>query len=198
MSSSAGGNGFTCVRHPSGQTRGNIYPIATGYAVNIFKGDPVKSIADGTISLCTSDGTRTGTVDGIKPLGVFAGVEYTDANGKPVVSSYWPASTTATNVRAYVYDDQQNVYSVKADGTLAATSVGDELDWNGFAAPGGSTVSGLSSATVAIASIVGAGNQGNFRVIGLDLDPGNAWDDAYTRVLVQIAEHEFTAPAVAV
>lgn len=197
MSSVAGGTGFTAVQHPSGMLRATAYTIASGYAANIFKGDPVKLVTAGTIQLGTSDGTRTGTVDNISLLGVFAGCEYTDSSGKPTWSPFWPTGTTATNITAWVYDGPLTIYSVKADGSIAATAVGDQADFSGFTAPGGSTTSGLSSATLS-SSLVGAGVQAQFRIIGVDRSTDNAWGDSYTKVLVQIAEHQYVAEVTAV
>lgn len=196
MSSVAGGTGFTAVKHPSGILRAAAYSIASGYAANIFKGDPVKLVTGGTIQLGTSDGTRTGTVDNISLIGVFAGCEYTDSSGKPCWSPYWPASTTATNIVAWVYDDPQTVFSVKADGSIASTARGDQADWSGFAT-GGSATTGLSSATLS-SSLVGAGQQGQFRIIDVDRSADNAWGDSYTKVLVQISEHQYVAEIAAV
>lgn len=197
MSSVAGGTGLTPIQHPSGMLRARAYTIASGYATNLFKGDPVKLVTAGTIQLGTSDGTRTGTVDNISLLGVFAGCEYVDSTGKPTVSSFWPTGTTATNIVAYVYDDPLTQYSIKADGSIAATAVGDQADLTGFSAPGGSTSTGLSSCTLS-SSLVGAGQQGQFRIIDVDRSADNAWGDSYTKVIVQIAEHQFVAEITAV
>ncbi len=190
--------GFICAMHPSGQSRARPYPIATGYAANIFTGDPVKLVTAGTVQLSTSDGTRTGTVDGILPLGVFAGCTYTDAQGKPNWSPYWPASTTSADALAWVYDDPMNVYLVQADGSVAQAGLGDQADWTGMNTNGGgSTLTGHSTATLS-STLVGAGNQGNFRIIDFDKSGDNAAGDAFTKVLVQIAEHTYVAPKTAI
>jgi len=197
MSSVAGGTGFTPIQHPSGMLRASVYTIASAYAANIFKGDPVKLVTAGTIQLGTSDGTRAGTVDNISLIGVFAGCEYVDSSGKPTVSSFWPTGTTATNIVAYVYDDPLTQYSVKADGSIAATAVGDQADFSGFAAPGGSTTTGLSACTLS-STLVGAAAQGQFRIIDVDRSADNAWSDSYTKVIVRIAEHQYVAEIAAV
>lgn len=197
MSSVAGGTGLTPIQHPSGMLRARAYTIASAYATNIFKGDPVKLVTAGTIQLGTSDGTRTGTVDNVGLLGVFAGCEYVDSTGKPTASPFWPASTTATNIVAYVYDDPATQYSIKSDGSIAATAVGDQADLTGFSAPGGSTTTGLSSCTLS-STLVGAAAQGQFRIIDVDRSADNAWGDSYTKVIVQIAEHQFVAEITAV
>ena len=105
MSSTSAPYGFRPSFHNSGQMRPKAYTIASTYAASIFSGDPVKLISDGTVQLGSSDGTRSGTTDGVILLGIFAGVEYNDATGKPTISPFWPSGTTGTNIVAYVYDD---------------------------------------------------------------------------------------------
>jgi len=197
MSSVSAPFGFIAAKHPSGRANAREYTIASAYAADVFLGDPVKLVAAGTIQLGTSDGTRTGTVDGVKLLGIFAGCSYVDANGKPNYSPYWPSGQVATDIKAYVYDDPETFFLVQADGAIAASDIGDEGDWTGFTAPGGSTATGRSLAMLD-ASLVGAGNQAQFRVMELDRTQDNAFGDSYTKVLVQIAEHQLRAAAVAV
>ena len=148
MSSTSAPFGFRASYHPSGQMRPKAYTIATGTAVNIFEGDPVKLVNTGVIQLGTSDGTRSGTTDGIKLLGVFAGCQYIDSLGKPTISSYWPSGTTATSIVAWVYDDPETIYQVQynnpSPGSSVQAVVGQECDWT-VASPGGSTGTGLSN-----------------------------------------------------
>lgn len=189
--------GFMAVKHPSGCIHANEYTIASGYAANIFEGDPVKLVTGGTIELGTSDGTRTGTVDNISILGIFAGCSFVDASGKPTWSPYWPTGQVATQIKAYVYDDPLIVYSVQSSGSIAATAIGDQADWNGFTAPGGSTATGKSLATLN-STLAGAGQQAQFRIVEFDRAIDNAAADAFTRVLVQVAEHQYVAEVPAV
>ena len=65
MSSTSAPFGFRASFHNSGQMRPKAYVIASTYAANIFSGDPVKLTDNGVIQLGTSDGTRSGTTDGI-------------------------------------------------------------------------------------------------------------------------------------
>lgn len=189
--------GFMAAKHPSGMIRAREYTIASGYAANIFNGDPVKLVTAGTIQLGTSDGTRTGTVDNISLLGVFAGCSYVDSTGKPNFSSYWPTGQVATEIKAYVYDDPETFFLVQADGSVAAAGIGDQADWTGFTAPGGSTTTGRSLATLS-STLVGAGQQGQFRIVEFDHSVDNAAGDTYTKVLVKIAEHQYVAEVVAI
>jgi len=192
MSSTSAPFGFRPSYHNSGQMRPKAYTIASGYAVGIFSGDPVKLTDAGVIQLGTSDGTRSGTVDGISLLGIFAGVEYTDSTGKPVVSNQWPASSSATYIVAYVYDDPETLFDVQYDnpssGTTVQTAVGEECDWT-VASPGGSTSTGLSNTKLTAIQAT----SGQFQITSFAYGVDNALTDAYVVATVRINEHHYKA-----
>lgn len=192
MSSTSAPFGFRPSFHNSGQMRPKAYAIASAYGTNIFAGDPVKLTDNGVIQLGTSDGTRSGTVDGIALLGIFAGVQYRDSNGKPVVSNYWPASTTATEIQAFVYDDPETLFDVQYDnpsaGTTVQTAVGEECDWT-VASPGGSTSTGLSNTKLTVIQAT----SGQFQITGFGYGPDNELTDAYVVATVRINEHHYKA-----
>ena len=168
--------------------------ITSGYSSNILKGQPVvygttaNSGTLGTIIPATTSGTVTGA---------FAGVEWTDTTGRRRVSNYWPASTSGTAIVAYFYNDQQIIYEIQADGSMAQTTLGNEYNMNNVTA--GSTTTGLSQCTLNSASAAGNGGQAQLRVVDLAPYPDNAWGDAYTIVRVQIVQTQwfgvFTATA---
>ncbi len=192
MSSTSAPFGFRASYHPSGQMRPKAYTIASTYAANIFMGDPVKLVDAGTIQLATSDGTRTGTVDGIAMLGIFAGVEYNDATGKPTVSNFWPTGQTATNIVAWVYDDPETLFDVQytnpSPGTTVQTAVGEECDWVPTA-PGGSTSTGIS-ATILTAI---QATSGQFQITSFANAITDTLTDTYVVVTVRINEHHYKA-----
>ena len=194
MSSTSAPFGFRPSFHNSGQMRPKAYTIASTYAANIFMGDPVKLVDAGTIQLGTSDGARTGTVDGISLLGIFAGVEYTDSLGKPCVSNFWPTGTAATNITAYVFDDPETLFDVQyanpgTPGTdTVQTAVGEECDWVPTAA-GGSTSTGLSSTS--LTAIMAT--SGQFQITRFALFPNDSLTDAYVTATVRINEHQYKA-----
>lgn len=194
MSSLSAPFGFRPSYHNSGQMRPKAYTITTGLATNIFIGDPVKIASDGTIVLGTSDGLRTGTIAGVKLLGIFAGVEYKDAQGKPTVSNFWPTGTSATGIVAYVYDDPETIYDVQltnpSSGTSIQTYVGAEFDWT-FDSVGGSTSTGLSNAQITTA--VGTGETGQFQITGFGYNIGDALTDPYVVVSVRLNEAQYKA-----
>ncbi len=192
MASTSAPFGFRPSFHNSGQMRPKAYVIASGYGSNIFSGDPVKLTDNGVVQLGTSDGTRSGTVAGILLLGIFAGVQYRDSNGRPVVSNYWPASTSGTEIQAFVYDDPETLFDVQynnpSSGTTVQTAVGEECDWV-VASPGGSTSTGLSSAYLGVIE----STSGQFQITGFGYGPDNVLTDAYVVATVRINEHHYKA-----
>lgn len=192
MASTSAPFGFRPSFHNSGQMRPKAYVIASGYGSNIFSGDPVKLTDNGVVQLGTSDGTRSGTVGGILLLGIFAGVQYRDSNGRPVVSNYWPASTSGTEIQAFVYDDPETLFDVQynnpSSGTTVQTAVGEECDWV-VASPGGSTSTGLSSAYLGVIE----STSGQFQITGFGYGPDNVLTDAYVVATVRINEHHYKA-----
>ena len=197
MSSTSAPFGFRPSFHNSGQMRPKAYTIATGYATSIYAGDPVKLVDTGVIQLGSSDGTRSGTTDGITLLGVFAGCQYNDATGKPVVSPFWPASTSATNIVAWVYDDPETLYDVQftnpSSGTSMQTYVGAEFDWE-YSSTGGSTFTGLSNAFIATA--VATGETGQFQMTGFANNINDTNTDAYNVVTVRLNEAMYKASVI--
>ena len=194
MSSTSAPFGFRASFHNSGQMRPKAYVIASTYAANIFSGDPVKLTDNGVIQLGTSDGTRTGTTDGISLLGIFAGCQYLDSSGKPTISPYWPSGATGTEITAWVYDDPETLFDVQYTnpGTPGTTSVqsavGEECDWT-VASPGGSTSTGLS--TTQIGAI--QATSGQFQITGFGYEITDSLTDAYVVVSVRINEHHYKA-----
>lgn len=192
MSSTSAPFGFRPSFHNSGQMRPKAYTIASAYAANIFSGDPVKLTDNGVIQLGTSDGTRSGTVDGIALLGIFAGCQYLDSTGKPVVSNFWPTGVTATEIVAWVYDDPETLFEVQYDnpsaGTTVQTAVGEECDWT-VASPGGSTFTGLSNTKLSVIQAT----SGQFQITGFAYGVNDSLTDAYVVATVRINEHHYKA-----
>jgi len=193
MSSTSAPFGFRPSYHNSGQMRPKAYTIASTYAANIFSGDPVKLTDNGVIQLGSSDGTRTGTTDGVSLLGIFAGCQYLDATGKPTISPFWPSGTTGTEIVAWVYDDPETLFDVQynnpSPGTTVQTAVGEECDWT-VASPGGSTQTGLSNTYLTAIQAT----SGQFQITGFAYSIFDSITDAYVQVTVRINEHHYKAP----
>jgi len=184
--------GFRPSYHNSGQMRPKAYTIASTYAATIFSGDPVKLTDNGVVQLGTSDGTRSGTVDGILLLGIFAGCQYLDASGKPTISPFWPGGTTGTEIVAWVYDDPETLFDVQytnpSAGTTVQTAVGEECDWT-VASPGGSTQTGLSNCQLTAIQAT----SGQFQITGFGYNINDSLTDAFVTVTVRINEHHYKA-----
>ena len=182
--------GFVPDNHISAYgTRGeSAYPggISSAYNTDIYKFQPV--------ALTTAGVLNPVTANNVDFIGVFAGCEYTDSNGKRVVSDKWLANTVATDVIAYVWDDPGVIFEVQCDGSYAQTAVGDQVNITNFQNQIGST--GLSAATVG--TVVGVGVQGQWRVLGVSPRVDNAWGDSYTIVRVMNARHQYVAVKVAI
>lgn len=192
MSSTSAPFGFRPSFHNSGQMRAKAYTIASTYAASIYSGDPVKLTDNGVIQLGTSDGTRSGTTDGIALLGIFAGCQYLDASGKPTISPFWPSGTTGTDIIAWVYDDPETLFDVQYDnpsaGTTVQTAVGEECDWV-VASPGGSTATGLSNTKLTAIQAT----SGQFQITGFAYGVNDSLTDAFVVATVRINEHHYKA-----
>lgn len=157
----------------------NAYSIASGYGSNIFHGSPVKSVGTHKRIQIATDGDLI--------LGIFAGCEYTNAAGERKFSRYWPASTVATEVTAYVYDDPQIIYVVQADEDVVEADIGLIADIVGSG--NGDTATGNSTAELD-SSDLATGTDGQLKVIEFDPAEDNERGSNYARVYVMIREHE--------
>ena len=190
MSASSAPFGLRPAFHPSGLDRAQALAngIPSAYNTNIFKGQPVRYQSTaiggtlGTITPATTSGAW---------VGAFAGVQYTDTTGRARVSNYWPANTAYTtgSCVAYFYNDNNIVYEIQADGTMAQTTIGGEYNFSNVTS--GSTTTGLSACTLDYTSAAAAGAQGQMRVVDIAPYPGNDWGDAYTIVRVVCAQSQF-------
>lgn len=190
MSSTSIAFGFRLARQPADKGFARRFPIASGYAESLFSGDPVSlagtATGEGTVEIATATGARGGTIAGMPILGIFVGCEYTDSDGKPVKSPYWPAGTVASNAVALVVEGDQVEFEVMADGAIAKSDIGTQANWALGASPYGSTKTGISNAMIS-ATPTASGSQGGFQIVDFVEDPWNTAGDAYTRVIVRIA-----------
>ena len=87
------------------------YPIATGYAHALRRGDLVRLLDSGALVWCGDTTAIAGadtTDSGI--LGVFMGCSYTDAVLGKTYRTYWTASTAAADAIAMVVDDPEVIF----------------------------------------------------------------------------------------
>ena len=186
MSATSAPFGLRPAFFPTGLERAQALANGTtsGYSSNILKGQAVQYSPNAGVILPVVDSTtNSGLVSGS-----FQGVEWTDTTGRRRVSNYWPAGTTGTAIVAYFYNDQQIVYEIQTDGTMAQTAIGNEANLSNFTA--GSTTTGLSQMTLS-ASLVGSGSAGQFRIVDIGQQVDNNWGDPYVIVRVQISKPQF-------
>jgi hypothetical protein len=158
-----------------GTIRANEYSIASAYGTSIYHGDVVEMTG-------TCKNVSKAAATNVDNIGVFAGCRYVNSAGQQIFSKYWPASTTATDIVAFVYDDPNILFSVQCD-SLAEAAVGTLIDWN---VGTGSTVTGYSG-LYAVGSSTATADQ-SLRVMGLLQSPDNAYG-AYAKAEVSFAEH---------
>jgi hypothetical protein len=149
--------------------------IASGYGTGIFNGDFVKLVADGTIEKDTGTSTLT-------TCGIFLGCQYTDPSTKQLTfNTQWPASTVASDAKAYVLDDPSVLIQMQADGTMALTTRGLNI---GVVQTAGSTDIGKSK-NAADQSTAATTVTLPLRVIDFVDGPDSEIGDAYTDIIVK-------------
>ena len=197
MSATSAPFGLRPAFHPSGLDRAQALAggIPSGFTSDILKGQPVRYQ---TTAIGGTLGTITPATTSGAWVGAFAGVQWTDTTGRARVSNYWPANTAYTtgSCVAYFYNDQNIVYEIQADGSMAQTTIGNEYNFTNVTA--GSTTTGLSAATLGSATAVGNGSQGQMRVVDIAPYPGNDWGDTYTIVRVVNANSQFFGAVTAI
>lgn len=181
--------GFRPAYGVNGQPRAQQYTIAGAYGTAIYKGSMVTLNTNGTITIAAAAADF---------LGVFQGVEYVDATGKPTYSNFWPAAQAIQSgsvPRAYVWSDPETVFEVQANGSVAQTAIGDQSDVVNVGT--GSAQTGLSTSALN-STLAGAGAQGQWKIIAISPYPDNIAGDPFTIVQVQMARSQFVANKVAV
>ena len=161
----------------SGVTR--QYRIASGFATDIFYGDAVKLVTGGTVERDTFDAAMT-------PIGVFLGCTFTDPSTSQITfKQYWPASTVASDAKAYVCDATNVLFkaAVVASGTtigdLAITDIGANVAGVDNT---GSTVTGNSKSAISDSSATTATLP--FRIVDLVEETKNS-SGGFTEALVK-------------
>ena len=168
-----GGSPYT-----GGQSR---YRIANNYGTNIFQGDLVMQVTGGGVEIHADGGT-------VPIVGVFNGCTYTDpTTNEPVFSNYYPASTAAADVIAFIIDDSNVVFEIQADDTFPVADLLGNFDI--VYTNAGSTVTGISGAELDVTT--GATTAGlPLKAIDISGDPENSdVATANTNVLCVIQNH---------
>ena len=164
--------------YTGGQSR---YRIAANYGTAIFQGDMVMQVTGGTVEIHADGGT-------VPIVGVFNGCTYTDpTSGEQVFSNYYPASTNASDIIAFIVDDPNVVFEIQADDTFPVADLFGNFDI--VYTNSGSTLSGISGAELDVTT--GATTAGlPIKAIDISEDPENSdVASANTNVLVVIQNH---------
>ena len=113
-------------------------------ATNIFFGDPVTQVSDGSYAQSASTGATPGAL-GIG--GIFVGCQYLSVASKRTVwSNFWPGSDVASGntVIGYIINDPNARFIAQTDATGLA--LGDVNSTIGFVIGSGTTINGISGA----------------------------------------------------
>lgn len=157
------------------------YSIADGQAGAIYSGDVVMMTGNGKDIEIAPAGTTNA-------IGVFAGCNFIDAEGRVTFKPYWPdgqALEPNTRCEALVFDDPNIIFRGQADN-VAEAAVGALADW---VAGAGNAKTGKSGAQVEASLTATTGK--SLRIYGLLPEVGNEYG-AYGEVEVMFAEHALT------
>ena len=190
MASTASPYGFRAVNELgglpyAGSTRQFLIDPA-GYNTNIFNGSIVRINTSGYLNIVTTNGDDS-TPFPAGTIGVFVGCSFVNAQGQTIYSQYYPANTASVNgsaITAYVVDDDRAVFQVQANGSMAQTTLGNNVFLaNAQSTSTGSTTTGNSNIAVSSSSQTGTAA---FRIVGFANVPGfSTVGDAYTDLLVK-------------
>tara|TARA_R100000234_G_scaffold120042_1_gene105049 strand:- start:384 stop:971 length:588 start_codon:yes stop_codon:yes gene_type:complete len=153
------------------------YKIKNAYGTSIFYGDFVKWGDDNPNTTIQKDtGTTAAT-----PIGVFLGCAYTDpTTGQFTPNQYFPASTAADDIVAYVASDPFLIMQMQCDGAADQDDLGKNC---AIVQTAGSTAIGRSKNSVDI-STVATTNTLPLKIIDFVDGPDSAVGDSFTDVLV--------------
>jgi hypothetical protein len=162
----------------AGATR--MIPIASGSGTSIFVGDVVRLNTGGTLSRVSTTDSATDAV------GIFMGCQFTNPSTKQLLQQqYYPASTVASDILAFVCDDPDTYFKVAvlSDATtiggMTQTDIGNNV---AILATAGSTTTGDSKEGVS--ATTGSTTTLPFRVIAGIPETVNA-SGSFTEVIVK-------------
>ena len=162
----------------AGATR--MIPIASGSGTSIFVGDVVRLNTGGTLSRVSTTDSATDAV------GIFMGCQFTNPTTKQLLQQqYYPASTVASDIQAFVLDDPDALFKVAVlsnsttIGGMTQTDIGNNV---AILVTAGSTTTGDSKEGVS--ATTGSTTTLPFRVIAGVPETVNA-SGSFTEVIVK-------------
>ena len=158
----------------------NRYRVATNNSTNIYQGDVVIPFDSGTVGRAVAN-TSTPAV------GVFNGCFYTDpTTQKPTFSNFYPTSTNASDITAFVIDGPDTVFEVNADAVFAVADIFKNYTVNNVT---GNTQTGISLVQLDVSE---SGTAGTFVVQAIDISQNPNNNDVATsnaNIMVRINNH---------
>lgn len=142
-------------------------PIARNYGTSIFYGDLVQLTTNGTLikTSYSAASSPTSVIAGL--IGVFVGCSYTNpATGQKLFAQYYPASTLANDIVAYVVDDPSAVFKVAMVGQTSSES-------NTASTIGYANQSFIGTNVYAITGVAGSTTTGNSKMAVSGDGPSN-------------------------
>ena len=166
--------------YTGGQSR---YRIAANYDTAIFQGDMVAQVTGGGIEVHADGGT-------VPIVGVFNGFQYTDpTTGEQKFSNFYPASTNASDIIAFVIDDPMVVFEIQCNAAFPVADLFGNFDIVYTSA--GSTTTGISGAELNVSDGATTATL-SLKCIDISEAPENSDDSSdATNVLVVIQNHIF-------
>ena len=177
LGSSPNGNGLTAYKVQ--------IPGVAGSSSSIFQGDMVIPLTNGLVDVSAADGGS------VAILGVMAGCQYTDLNGKPVFDNNYPGTSSlksGTEATVFVYDDPFQVYEVQCDASLtnlatATALIHSNAEGTGF---GSENANGISAGEISVATAGATTATDNFRIVGFKDVEGIDYASAGVVALVKL------------
>jgi hypothetical protein len=158
----------------------NRYRIAANNTTAIFQGDLVIPTTSGNITRYVA-GTSNAVV------GVFNGCFYTDpTTQKPTWKNYYPASTNASDIIAFVVDGPDTVYEINANLSFVVADLFQNYSVTNVS---GSTQTGISQVQLDVAT---SGTASTFVVQAIDISQNPLNSDllvSNANIMVRISNH---------
>ena len=156
----------------------NRYTIAADYGTSIYQGDLVVPVTGGNIERHTANNSTA-------VVGVFNGCFYTDpTTKKPTFSNYYPASTNASDITAFVVDDPDAVFLMDADAAFVRADIFQNYSVTNAT---GNTDTGISEVQLDVSV---SGTNASFIIQAIDISQdANDATGANRNVLVRINKH---------
>ena len=134
------------------------FPIARSYPTNLFYGDLVQLQTDGTLIKTSYSAASSPTSVIAGAIGVFVGCQFTNPTTKQLqFSQYYPASTAADDIEAFVIDDPSAVFKVVMVGQTSTES-------NTASTVGYANQSFIGTNVYAITGVAGSTTTGNSKM----------------------------------